>query len=181
MRLIDWIPASYRVGALVLALVLLAGLIAGAAWQVQDWRYGQALAKQREKAIEEHGQRLAAVVGQLEQQKTDRRALEARLQTNDESHYQELQRAQVHQKHLRDRLATGELRLSVLLASGYAASGGGPVSAATAPGGVVHGAARADLEPAHAQRIIGITDDGDTGLIALAACQAYAKEISAPK
>ena len=33
-------------------------------------------------------------------------------------------------------------------------------------------------DPAHAQRIIGITDAGDQGLIALAACQAYAREVS---
>jgi len=181
MRLMDWIPAGYRAGALVLALVLLAGLSAGGAWQVQDWRYGQALAKEAKKTAEQHGQELAAVVGQLEKQKTERGVLETRLQTNDETHYQELQRAQTLQKRLRDRLATGDLRLSVLLANGYPASGDGPVSATTGPGGVVHGAARADLEPAHAQRIIGITDDGDAGLIALAACQAYAKEVSTPK
>lgn len=32
--------------------------------------------------------------------------------------------------------------------------------------------ARAQLDPAHAQRTIRITSDGDAGLIALAACQA---------
>ncbi|MGY2157334.1 lysis protein, partial [Pseudomonas tolaasii] len=37
----------------------------------------------------------------------------------------------------------------------------------------VHAARRAQLDPAHAQRIIGITDDGDNALIALRACQAY--------
>jgi hypothetical protein len=46
---------------------------------------------------------------------------------------------------------------------------------------MVHGPTRAQLDPAHAQRIIGITDAGDQGLIALAACQAYAKEVSTPK
>ena len=177
MRLIDWIPAGYSALALVIALVLLAGLSAGGAWQVQDWRYGQALAKQGEKAAEEHSRELAAVMSQLEQQKADRGALEAQLRTNDESHYQELQRAQAHQKHLRDRLATGDLRLSVLLASGYPSIGGGTVSATTSAGNVVHGAARAELDSAHAQRIIGITDDGDAGLIALAACQAYVREV----
>lgn len=181
MRLIDWIPVGYRALALVLALVLLAGLSAGGAWQVQDWRYGQALAKQDQKVAEDHGRQLAAVVTQLEQQRTDRVALEARLQTNDENHYQELQREQAHQKRLHDRIATGELRLSVLLAAGYIHPGGDGMSAPTSTGGMVHGAARAELEPAHAQRIIGITDAGDQGLIALAACQAYAKEVSTPK
>jgi hypothetical protein len=38
------------------------------------------------------------------------------------------------------------------------------------------GAAR--LAPAHAQRIVAITDAGDQGLIVLAACQAYAREIT---
>ena len=41
--------------------------------------------------------------------------------------------------------------------------------------------ARARLDPAHAQRIIGITDEGDRGLITLAACQAYVKDISVKK
>jgi hypothetical protein len=43
---------------------------------------------------------------------------------------------------------------------------------------VVHGRARAQLGPAHAQRIVAITDAGDQGLIALAACQAYVREVS---
>jgi hypothetical protein len=40
---------------------------------------------------------------------------------------------------------------------------------------MVHGGARARLDPAHAQRIIAITDEGDRGMIALAACQAYVR------
>lgn len=46
------------------------------------------------------------------------------------------------------------------------------------PGGVVHGGARAQRDPAHAQRIIAITDEGDRGMIALAACQAYVRGVS---
>jgi hypothetical protein len=45
-------------------------------------------------------------------------------------------------------------------------------------GSLVHGAVRAQLDPAHAQRIIAITDDGDRGLIALQACQAYVREVT---
>ena len=52
-----------------------------------------------------------------------------------------------------------------------------PAATATATGGVVHGPTRAQLDPAHAQRIIGITDTGDRGLIALRACQAFINEI----
>ena len=85
--------------------------------------------------------------------------------------------AQRDQDRLRDRLATADVRLSVLLSATDSASG---CAMPATPGtrGVVHGSARVELDPAHAQRIIGITDAGDRGLIALAACQAYVKEIS---
>ncbi|VVN44992.1 lysis system i-spanin subunit Rz [Pseudomonas fluorescens] len=181
MQLIELIPVGYRVFALVLALMLLAGLSAASAWKVQDWRYGQQLAKKNEAVANQHSEALQMVVGELEQQKAERNALEVRLKTNDEAHHKELTDAQDAQKRLRDRIATADVRLSVLLASGYQSNGGGQVPAATATGGVVYGSARAELEPAHAQRIIGITDDGDAGLIALAACQAYAKEVSTQK
>lgn len=75
----------------------------------------------------------------------------------------------------RDRLATADLRLSVLLAAPAQGSGCG-VSATTGTGGVVHGT-RADLDPTHARRIVSITDYGDQGLIALKACQTYIQQI----
>lgn len=43
---------------------------------------------------------------------------------------------------------------------------------------MVHATRRTQLDPAHAQRIIAITDDGDNGLIALRACQAYVRAIN---
>jgi hypothetical protein len=43
-----------------------------------------------------------------------RLALEQRLSASDQSHYKELREAQTRQAHLRDRLATADLRLSVL-------------------------------------------------------------------
>jgi len=52
------------------------------------------------------------------------------------------------------------------------------VPATTSAGGVVHGGTSDRIDPAHAQRIIGITHAGDQGLIALAACQAYVREVS---
>jgi hypothetical protein len=79
---------------------------------------------------------------------------------------------------LRDRLATADLRLSVVLAD---ANSSCPVSTTATTGREVHGPTRAELAPANAQRIIGITDADDQGLIALRACQAYAKEVSTPK
>jgi len=88
--------------------------------------------------------------------------------------------AQQAQARLRDRLATADLRLSVLVDAGTLTAQGcdGGVRETPSTAGVVHGAVRAQLDPAHAQRIVAITDEGDRGLIALQACQAYVREIT---
>jgi hypothetical protein len=72
---------------------------------------------------------------------------------------------------------TADVRLLVLL-SVYD-SGGGSVLTITGGGSVVHGARRAELAPAHAQRTVGIIDDWDRGLIGLRACQTFARTVSA--
>lgn len=167
------------------ALKLAAGLAlllitAGGVWKVQDWRYGRLLAEQARL----HGDDLAAIsnasAAQVRAAQDKRLALEQRLSASEQSHYKELSDAQTRQDRLRDRLATSDLRLSVLLDATDSA-GGCSVPAGTSAVGVVHGGTRARLDPAHAQRIVAITAAGDRGLIALAACQAYAKEMSKPK
>jgi Tfp pilus assembly protein PilX len=120
----------------------------------------------------------SAALQRTEQDK--RLALEQRLHNNDETHHKELTDEQTKQARLRDRLASADLRLSVVLAA-TETTGNCAVPTTTATGRVVHGTTRAQLDPAHAQRIIGITDAGDQGLIALRACQAYAKEVSTLK
>ncbi|MEB0223601.1 lysis protein [Pseudomonas sp. 10S4] len=180
MRLVDLIPAPYRLLANGVLLAALAGGSAALAWQVQDWRYGQQLAEQAKLHTDTLNQLTFAAAAQQQAEQDKRLALEQRLSVSEQSHYRVLSDAQRDQGRLRDRLATADLRLSVLLDTTESASGG-TVSATPSTGGVVHGPTRAQLEPAHAQRIIGITDAGDQGLIALAACQAYAKEISTPK
>jgi len=142
-------------------------LLMAAVWQVQAWRYGGQI------------ERLSATQAQaaLHQQQAEqdkRLALEQQLNASDQQHVRELSDAQRHQAVLRDRLATADVRLSVLLD----ASSGCPMPAATAAGGVVHATSRARLDPAHAQRIIRITDDGDSALIALRACQAYVRAVA---
>ncbi|AQT08939.1 lysis system i-spanin subunit Rz [Pseudomonas protegens] len=164
----------------VLALVLGFALGGWLAWTWQANAYGKDLADQAEAYSRDREQAATAVINWQETQQDARRALEDRLQANDETHYKELRDAQTNQARLRDRLATADLRLSVLLNTAASGGGGGlPATAGTC--GVVHGSARAELDPAAAQRIVGITGDGDQGLIALAACQSYVKDIVSTK
>lgn len=157
-------------------VVLLVLIGAGSAWQFQDWRYGRQLAEQARQHADTLNQltQVAASAQQAEQNK--RLALEQRLAASEQSHYKELSDAQKNQDRLRDRLATSDLRLSVLLDA--SSTGGCSVPAASGAGGVVHGPVRAELDPAHAQRIIAITDEGDRAVIALAACQHYIQTIT---
>ena len=180
MRLFDLIPAQFRIVAVGLLLVMLAGGSAALAWTVQDWRYGQQLERQARLQADTLNEMAQASASQQSAEQDKRLALERRLQSKDETHHKELTDEQTKQARLRDRLATTDLRLSVVLAATDPTSGCS-VPTTTATGRVVHGTTRAQLDPAHAQRIIGITDTGDQGLIALRACQAYAKEVSTPK
>ena len=180
MRFGDLIPLPYRLPGKVLLLLALTGTSAAITWQVQDWRYGSRLSEQTRQHTETLNQLAQATAAQQRAEQDKRLALEQRLATSEQTHYRALSDVERDQGRLRDRLATADLRLSVLL-DATSGAGNGSVSATTPTGGVVHGPTRAELDPAHAQRIIGVTDDGDRGLIALAACQAYAKEVSTPK
>ena len=165
------------------ALLLMFGLMAGSAWAAWEWQantYGQKLASQ-ETAHQTVLTNLANANSALILAEQDKRiALEQWLAASDQAHYRALTDEQTKQARLRDRLATADLRLSVQL-DAINSVGCDGVQATTSSGGVVHGARRAQLDPAHAQRIIGITGDGDQGLIALQACQAYAREVSNTK
>ncbi|AZF14711.1 lysis system i-spanin subunit Rz [Pseudomonas sp. R3-18-08] len=163
MRFLGWLR---WVGVcLLLALV----------WQVQAWRYGAQLEQQAAGHALALGQQRQAAFEQQQAEQQKRLALEQQLNASDQQHTQELSDAQRNQAALRDRLATADVRLSVLLDS---AATGCTVPATSSAGGVVHAAPRARLDPAHAQRIIRITDDGDNALIALRACQAYVRAVA---
>jgi hypothetical protein len=180
MRLLDLIPGQFRIATVGLLLVMLAVGSSALAWTVQGWRYGQQLERQARLHADTLNE-LSQASASLQRTEQDKRfALEQRLQNQDQTHHEELTDEQTKQARLRDRLVTADLRLSVVLAATDPTSNCS-VPATTATGRVVHGPTRAQLDPAHAQRIIGITDAGDQGLIALRACQAYAKEVSAPK
>ena len=155
----------------------------GSAWTAWTWQanaYEKKLAQQ-EAVHQTTLTHLANANSALILAEQDKRfALEQWLAASDQAHYRALTDAKTNQTRLRDRLATADLRLSVLLDT-TATNDRNGMQATTGPGGVVHGTARAQLDPAHAQRIIGITGDGDEGLIALQACQVYAKGVSGTK
>ena len=161
-------------------LLLMLCLMAGSAWAAWEWQanaYGQQIAEQKtahQTALTDVANANSALI-LAEQDK--RLALEQWLAASEQSHYRALNDAKTNQDRLRDRIATADLRLSVLLDT-TAATGSDGMQATTGPGRVVHATARAQLDRAHAQRIIGITGDGDQGLIALQACQAYVRKIS---
>ena len=159
-------------------LLIILALMAGSAWAAWEWQanaYGQQLATKEAAHQTERTNLANGNSAQILAEQGKRLALEQWLAASDQSHYRVLTDEKTKQARLRDRLATADLRLSVQLDAG--ATGCDGMQAATSTGGVVYGAHRAQLDPAHAQRIIGITSDGDEGLISLAACQGYVREV----
>lgn len=168
-------PVQKLAGLAVLILLLMAGA-AGVTWQVQDWRMGKKLAEQDGLHKDDLNRISMAAAAQARAEQDKRLGLEQQLAGQDQQHSKELSDAQRNQAVLRDRLATADVRLSVLLAEDPASSCNVP--ATTGAVGVVHAARRAQLDPAHAQRIIAITDEGDNAIIALRACQAYVRAVA---
>lgn len=158
--------------AVCIGLMLLSAAVA---WQAQGWRLGRQLAEQEQVLVQQRLDQAEALHGMLLAEREQRQGLEQRLHDSETKHFQELTDAQHTQARLRDRLATADLRLSVLVERDTTCA---PVPAATGAASVDHGSVRARLDPAHARRIIAITDDGDRGLIALRACQAYIRALA---
>ncbi|MBB4813943.1 hypothetical protein HNP03_002570 [Pseudomonas rhodesiae] len=169
-------PVQKLAGLAMLMLALMAGA-AGVTWQVQDWRMGKRLADQAGLHQDDLARISTAAAAQARADQSKRLATEQQLAIQDQQHIRELSDAQRTQAALRDRLATADVRLSVLVDAADTARGCNVPTAAGAVG-VVHAARRAQLDPAHAHRIISITDAGDQGLIALRACQAYVRAIA---
>lgn len=171
-------PVQKIAGLAVLVLLLMASA-AGGTWQVQDWRLGKQLSERLSAQSAAHQGQLDAITNEAwRQQKAEqdkRLAIEQQIAVQDQQHTQELSDAQRNQASLRDRLATADVRLSVLLAEDSASGCNVPTTPDTV--GVVHAVRRAQLDPAHSQRIIAITDDGDNAVIALRACQSYVRSV----
>ncbi|WP_095184909.1 lysis system i-spanin subunit Rz [Pseudomonas sp. Irchel 3H9] len=167
-------PVQKLAGLVLLILVLMASA-AGVTWQVQDWRMGKKLAEQAGLHKDDMAAISNAAAAQARTQQDKRLATERQLAAQDQKHIKELSDAQRDQARMRDRLATADVRLSVLLED---PASGCDVPSAPGAFSVVHATRRAQLDQAHAQRIIAITDEGDNGLIALRACQYYVRAIN---
>ena len=163
-------------GGARLTILALMVCSAWAAWAWQANSYGQQLAAKDADHQTERTNLANANTAQVLAEQEKRIALEQWLAASDQAHYRALTDEKTKQARLRDRLATADLRLSVQL-NASAATGCDGVQTTTRSGSVVHGPRRAQLDPAHAQRVIGITSDGDHGLIALKACQSYVRLI----
>jgi uncharacterized protein HemX len=164
-------------GQILVAILLALAIGFGGAWQVQNWRMGEELAEQAGLHKDDLASISNAAASQARAEQGKRLALEQKLSVQDQQHTKELSDEQRKQADIRGHLATAELRLSVLLDTTDSASGC-DVPTTTDAVGVVHATRRAQLDPAHAQRIIAITDDGDNAMIALRACQSYVRAVA---
>jgi len=131
--------ARYLVAGLAMALVL-------ALWRLDHVSTSLAAATQR--------------VSELETANASRRATQKLLTQLDTDNTKVLTDAQAQNKALLARLGTGAQRLSVPAQCPA-------VRTSPGPGRVDDAEARAELDPAAGQRIVGIANDGDEAIIAL--------------
>lgn len=110
----------------------------------------------------------------LENAADSRRNTQRLLADLDTQHTQELTNAQATNNQLRAAVATGALRLSVKATCPA-------VRTTTSPTGVDDAEARADIDPASAQDLVAITNDGDEAIIALNALQDYVNTSCIPR
>ena len=92
----------------------------------------------------------------------------------DTQHTQELTHAQATNSQLRADVATGAHRLSVKATCSA-------VRATATPAGVADAEARAELDPAAAERIVATTNDGDEAIIALNSLQDWVTTACLPR
>ncbi|MCE1084721.1 lysis protein [Pseudomonas asiatica] len=138
---------------------LVAGLLACGVVMYAGWQKIDRQAAQLDQAV--------GKIETLEAAAESRRNTIKLLADLDTQHTQERERANQTNADLRAAVATGQRRLSVLATSCAAGH-----SAAT---GLDHAEARAELDPAAAERIVRIANDGDDAIRQLSALQDYVR------
>ena len=128
---------------------------------------------------EEHALAMKAVSDAAAQAATDALAIQQHLTKKiaalDAAHTEEIERAKVENDRLRDDIRAGARRLSVVA---KCPAGGSGLPSRSGGSGVDHAATRAELDPAAADRIVRIANDGDAAIRQLAACQAFIMEVT---
>ncbi|MFV3290182.1 lysis system i-spanin subunit Rz [Pseudomonas sp. NY11955] len=138
---------------------LVAGLLACGVVMYAGWQKIDRQAAQLDQAV--------GKIETLEAAAESRRNTIKLLADLDTQHTQERERANQTNASLRTAIANGKRRLSVLATSCAA----GSASAA----GLGHAEARAELDPAAAERIVAIANDGDDAIRQLNALQDYVR------
>lgn len=137
---------------------LIAGLVACGVVMYAGWQKIERQAIQLDQAI--------GKIETLEAAAESRRNTIRLLADLDTQHTQERERANQTNASLRADVAAGKRRLSVL-ATSCSTAGSGTAA------GLGHAEARAELDPAAAERIVRITNDGDDAIRALSALQEW--------
>lgn len=148
----------------------LSGLTVG--WIARGWKADGELERAR---AEHHAQLRATAEANAKailEQQAKRLSLESDLAAIDSRHHQELSNAQTESARLAADLATARRRLSVRAICPTV-----PASP-TSPGMDDAAGARADIHPADAERIVGVTGKADECRAKLTALQAWASRIS---
>lgn len=90
------------------------------AWEFQEWRYGGQLSEKARLHGETLNQLAKAGADAQKAEQDKRLTLEQKLSASEKTHFEKMTNAQIDQARLRDRLATADLRLSVLIDAGSA-------------------------------------------------------------
>ncbi|WRQ05459.1 Rz-like spanin [Ralstonia phage AhaGv] len=167
MNLINWKGYAIAAGAGALVAAILAGW---GAWAIQANRYDVQIAELKRV----HAEQLGEIAAKGAEQAREALAWKDRAEkatAEIDARQQENDRVKAENARLADELRTGARR--VFVRAKCPAAGGGAVPG-TAPAARVDDAeVRAELDPATAQRMVGVAGDGDDAIRALTALQDY--------
>ena len=162
-----------------IAMVITAAAIFGAGSATGFGLRGVIANAAESKLVADHAQAMQAVTDAAtlaaQQALARQTELSSQIAAIDAAHTEEIERAKIENDKLRGDVLSGARRLSVVAKCPAGSRG---VSAGAASPGVDHAAERAELDPAAAERIVGITNDGDTAIMQLTACQDYIKAVT---
>lgn len=144
-------------------LMVLLGLSGWAGWEFNGWRLGKQHAEYRDEMTRQLLDQQSRYIEQARQNNE----LVAEL---DRLHTRSLNDARAENERLRAAIRDRDLRLSVKARCPS-------VPTDTGAAGVDDGASRADIDPAAAERIVRIVNDGDGAIRQLTALQEYVERV----